>query len=62
MNSVDTNSVSAIGLDVGTSRVVAARPAGQDFRYEIQLNSFVKIPFSRLTQGVLQKEHVPHAV
>ena len=62
MNSVDTNNSSVIGLDVGTSRVVAARPNGQDFRYEIQLNSFVNIPFSRLTQGVLQKEQVPQTV
>src|SRR6266852_4504703 len=53
---------SAVGLDVGTSRIVAARGAGQDIRYDIQLNAFVTIPYSKMTENMLQKEGVPHTV
>jgi hypothetical protein len=60
----DTNSqpVSAIGIDVGTSRIVAAQRQDKDIQFGTQLNAFVTIPFSKLTQGVLKKEHVPHLV
>jgi hypothetical protein len=57
-----TSATSAIGLDVGTSRIVAARGAGQDIRYDIQLNAFVTIPYSKMTETMLQKEGVPHTV
>lgn len=53
---------SAVGLDVGTSRVVLAQRAGDEFQYETQLNAFVSIPYSKLTAGVLEKEEVPHTV
>jgi hypothetical protein len=53
---------SALGLDVGTSRIVIARRAEDDFRYESQLNAFVAIPYSKITEGVLQRERIPHAV
>ncbi|MDX2152218.1 MAG: hypothetical protein SFV54_15880 [Bryobacteraceae bacterium] len=51
-----------IGLDIGTSRIVAARRNGEDYRYESQLNAFVRIPFSKMTLNVLKKEQVPHVV
>jgi hypothetical protein len=53
---------SPLGLDVGTSRIVIARRAEDDFRYESQLNAFVAIPYSKITEGVLQRERIPHAV
>jgi hypothetical protein len=53
---------SALGLDVGTSRIVIARRAEDDFRYESQLNAFVAIPHSKITQGVLEREKIPHTV
>jgi hypothetical protein len=53
---------SAVGLDVGTSRICLARRSGEGFQYETQLNAFVTIPFSRITESVLQKEGVPHSV
>jgi hypothetical protein len=56
------NTESAIGLDVGTSRIVMAQRAGEDFHYESQLNAFVGIPYSKLTASVLEKEGVPHSV
>jgi len=51
-----------IGLDVGTSRIVAARRAGADFSYDSQLNAFVAIPFSKITAATLVRENVPHTV
>src|SRR5580658_7000850 len=55
-------SQSALGLDVGTSRIVIARRAEDEFRYESQLNAFVAIPYSKITAGVLEREKIPHTV
>jgi hypothetical protein len=52
----------ALGLDVGTSRIVVAWREGQDIRYESQLNAFVDIPYSKITEGVLEREKIPHTV
>jgi hypothetical protein len=62
MSSNEKNEKTAIGLDVGTSRIVTARQAEQGFVYESQLNAFVGIPHSRLTQTTLSQEGVPHVV
>jgi hypothetical protein len=40
---------SAVGLDVGTSRICLAQRVGEEFQYETQLNAFVTIPFSKMT-------------
>ena len=53
---------SALGLDIGTSRVCLARRMGEEFQFDTQLNAFVTIPYSKITENVLQKENVPHAV
>src|SRR5579864_4558527 len=55
-------SISPLGLDVGTSRLVVARQADAEFQFESQLNAFVNIPFSKMTENVLKKEQIPHAV
>jgi hypothetical protein len=52
----------AIGLDVGTSRVVVALRNGEEFQFESELNAFVSMPFSKLTASVLAKEGVPHSI
>ncbi len=52
----------AIGLDVGTSRIVAAASLEDGYRYNSQLNAFVSIPFSKMTVMALQREGVPHSV
>lgn len=49
-----------LGLDVGTSRIVVAQRADQDIQYESQLNAFVSIPYSKITEGVLEREKIPH--
>ena len=53
---------SAVGLDVGTSRIVTAQRLDKTTQYQAQLNAFVTLPFSKLTQGVLKKERIPHLV
>ncbi len=54
------SATTALGLDVGTSRIVVARRAEQDIHYESQLNAFVAIPHSKMTEGVLDREKIPH--
>ena len=62
MTNTSPQTASAIGLDVGTSRIVTARRKDKDIQFAKQLNAFVTIPFSKLTQGVLKKERIPHLV
>ena len=50
----------ALGLDVGTSRIVVAQRSGNEISYVSQLNAFVTIPFSKVTQAVLEREKIPH--
>jgi len=52
----------AVGLDVGTSRIVVAQRAGGEIRYESQLNAFVTLPHSKITQSAFERERVPHSV
>ncbi len=49
-----------IGLDIGTSRIVVARHVEKEFHFASQLNAFVRIPFSKITEDVLQKEQIPY--
>lgn len=51
-----------IGLDIGTSRIVVARPAEKQFECEAQLNAFITLPYSRLTENLLKQENVFHEV
>ncbi|MBL8219853.1 MAG: hypothetical protein JNL62_11520 [Bryobacterales bacterium] len=51
-----------LGLDAGTSRIVLAKKNGADYSFDSQLNAFVRIPFSKITEGVLKKENVPYTV
>ena len=50
----------AIGLDIGTSRLVTASKAADTFDYRTELNAFLTLPFSKLTASALRKESVPH--
>jgi hypothetical protein len=61
MNQTEMSS-SAVGLDIGTSRIVVARQSYEGFRFESQLNAFVDIPYARLTENVLQVENIPHCM
>lgn len=50
----------AIGLDIGTSRIVLARKSGEGCDVRSQLNAFVPVPFTNLTEKSLKREGVPH--
>ena len=52
----------ALGLDVGTSRVVLAARPEDGFAYKTQLNAFVRIPHSKMIETALKKEQVPFTV
>lgn len=58
----ESNSHSALGLDVGTSRVCLAQRVGDEYQFETQLNAFVTIPFSKMTETVLERENIPHTI
>src|SRR5580698_5843116 len=62
MTASNPQPLTALGLDVGTSRIVAAQRQDKDIQFDTQLNAFVTIPFSKLTQSVLKKERIPHLV
>jgi hypothetical protein len=62
MKQTNRQSESPIGLDVGTSRIVAAQGSGDNIEVASELNAFVSIPYSKLTASVLDKEHVLHSV
>lgn len=51
-----------VGLDVGTSRIVAAWPSETGNIYRSELNSFATLPGSKFTESVLRKENVPHSI
>jgi hypothetical protein len=50
------------GLDVGTSRIVLATLNGGDVHFTPQLNAFVDIPYSRMTEQMLARENILHEV
>jgi hypothetical protein len=52
----------AIGLDVGTSRIVAASKPSEEFQFKSQLNAFVEVPWSKMTEASLKREGVPYVV
>jgi len=49
----------AIGLDIGTSRIVAARRVGSAFEFRSELNAFVGVPFSNMVEKALASEGIP---
>jgi hypothetical protein len=51
---------SAIGLDIGTSRLVYATGQGDNCQFQSQLNAFLQIPYSKITECILRKEKVAH--
>ncbi len=51
-----------LGLDVGTSRIVAARGGDKNCRFEAQLNAFITLPYSKLAENLLTREEVFHEV
>jgi hypothetical protein len=62
MNNAEQEYTQALGLDIGTSRIVVARNADKKYQYDSQLNAFLTIPYSKLAESLLQRENVFHEV
>ena len=62
MNKTELDYAQPLGLDVGTSRIVVARNAERNYRYQAELNAFVTLPHSKLAESLLQREDVFHEV
>ena len=56
------NDGAAVGVDVGTSRIVIAERAAGEIAFRAQLNAFVTIPYSKITESVLKKENISHTI
>src|SRR5579871_948051 len=62
MSKTETDYTQPLGLDLGTSRIVAARNLDKKYQYETELNAFLTIPYSKLAESLLQREKVFHEV
>ena len=62
MSNAEQDYTQPLGLDVGSSRIVAARTVDYKYRYESQLNSFITLPYSKLGESLLKREGVFHEV
>jgi hypothetical protein len=60
MNNAEPDNSQPLGLDIGSSRIVVARKTDKKYQYETQLNAFVILPFSKLTESLLLQENVFH--
>jgi actin-like ATPase involved in cell morphogenesis len=45
-----------VGLDVGTSKVVAARKSNNQVQTAAQLNAFIPVPYSHVTERTIQQQ------
>jgi hypothetical protein len=50
------------GLDLGTSRIVLAMLSGEKVRFTPQLNAFVELPHTKMTERMLGNEGILHQV
>ena len=62
MDTAGNTTRSVKGLDVGTSRIVLATLNGESVNFTPQLNAFVDIPYSRMTEQMLARENILHQV
>src|SRR5262245_5379014 len=60
MSKTEQDYTQPLGLDVGTNRIVVARTAERKYDYGAELNAFLTLPYSRLTESLLQRENVFH--
>jgi actin-like ATPase involved in cell morphogenesis len=61
MEDIDTQGA-PVGLDVGTSKIVAAKRRGksQEIHTASQLNAFIPVPYSKFTQRTLDQNQVSY--
>jgi hypothetical protein len=52
----------ALGLDVGTSRLVLASGTADHVKTSAELNAFVTVPYSKFTENILKQNNVSYQV
>jgi nucleoid DNA-binding protein len=52
----------ALGLDVGTSRLVLASGSADHVKTSAELNAFVTVPYSKFTENILKQNNVSYQV
>jgi hypothetical protein len=50
------------GLDLGTSRIILASLKGQKVSFSLQLDAFVEIPYTKMTEQMLARENILHQI
>src|SRR2546421_678655 len=50
----------ALGLDVGTSRLVLASGANDHVKAKAELNAFIAVPYSKFTENILKQNKVSY--
>jgi hypothetical protein len=58
MDSVVANAEGRIGLDVGTSKLMAIRQTGSQLKASTETNAFLPLPYSRITENILLQNKV----
>ncbi len=51
----------AIGVDIGTSKIVAAAKDQGQVKFSSQLNAFIAVDYSKFTQGILKQNEISHS-
>jgi hypothetical protein len=59
-NEAVKNEGSALGLDIGTSRLVLAKGPADSVKTSIQLNAFITVPYSKFTENILKQNKVSY--
>jgi nucleoid DNA-binding protein len=54
------NEGAALGLDVGTSRLVLASGATEHMKAKAELNAFIAVPYSKFTENILKQNKVSY--
>jgi hypothetical protein len=62
MKNSEQEQAQPVGLDVGTSRIVVARVRQNKYEYDVQLNAFLVLPYSKLTESLMLQGNVFHEV
>jgi hypothetical protein len=58
METVIPNGEGRIGLDVGTSKLMTIRQAGNQLKASIEVNAFLPLPYSRITENILLQNKI----
>jgi hypothetical protein len=60
INDLVSSGANPLGIDVGTSKVVVARKKGKDIEAASELNAFIPVPYSRITESMLGQNNIQY--